>query len=436
MKYLIQLLSGLLFLITICEISAYAQSESSEKFPYQLENPMSLTFLKKNLKKQTPRLVLNKKIEKELKQKLKTDSIVQSFYEILEDDAYDILELPLIKRTMVGRRMGTLDTRERLTTLAMVYRINGDKKLLDRINSEILAVSNFTDWNPSHFLDVAGTALPLALAIDWVGNDLPNETVITAKQALINKGLLPSFDMDGLIEDEESGRHNENFNWWIDCHHNWNQVCHAGMIGAAIAVADVDPELASKTISRALENMGLALAAYGPDGVYPEGASYWGFGTMHTLMSISMFESAFGTDFGISGFPGFMKSADFISLSTAPTSEFYNFYDCGTNATQDNRGFGNADVAMFNRSTLAANLLWFASKTGNSFYFDESYFTDQSDTRRKQYFDGPALVWLAQYNSLNENRPPNVWKGEGSNHLAIFKSNPDEKEMFYLGAKG
>jgi hypothetical protein len=182
--------------------------------------------------------------------------------------------------------------------------------------------------------------------------------------------------------------------------------------------------------------MGLALVEYGPDGVYPEGATYWGFGTMHTIMTATMFNSAFGTDFGISGYPGFMESADFVPLLTAPTGEFYNFYDCGSNLQEDGRGFGNATTAMFNRSSIAVNLMWFAAQTGNSFYFDESYFTDTAENRRRQYFDAPALVWLSQFEPGHDRKLPSAWKGEGRNPLVIFRGEGDNPEMYYLGAKG
>src|SRR5690606_15591122 len=69
------------------------------------------------------------------------------------------------------------------------------------------------------------------------------------------KGILPSYE-------GQMG--------WINGTNNWNQVCNGGMIAAAIMIADRDPELAAKTISRALEGMPQALAEYGPDGVYPE----------------------------------------------------------------------------------------------------------------------------------------------------------------------
>ena len=50
------------------------------------------------------------------------------------------------------------------------------------------------------------------------------------------------------------------------------------MITAALMIADIDPELAAKTISRALDKLPSSLAEYGPDGIYPEGPTYWGYG--------------------------------------------------------------------------------------------------------------------------------------------------------------
>jgi hypothetical protein len=407
-----------LFFMAAITLRGYAIQDEK----YDLANPVTVAYLQKHLKKQAPRLILNSRIDRNLKKKLKKDPVVKSFYQVLKTDAEGIMELPLLERVMRGRRMSTGDTRTRLSTLGMVYHIGKDPDILERLNQEVLAVCAFPDWNPSHYLDVAGTALAVALAIDWAGKDLPQSTVEIAKQALIEKGILPSF--------------NEDYNWWVDCHHNWNQVCHAGMVGAAIVVAEKDPELAAKTIGRALDNMGLALVEYGPDGVYPEGATYWGFGTMHTIMTASMFNAAFGTDFGISKFPGFMESADFVPLLTAPSGEFYNFYDCGSNLLENNRGSDNAAVAMFNRSSIAVNLLWFAVQTGNSLYFDQSYFIDTGENRRSQYFDAAALVWLSIFEEDNKTELPSAWKGEGRNPLVIFRGKTNDPEMYYLGAKG
>ena len=422
-------LKGIAF-ITFSAVIIFASTMQAAGFQQQeleLDNPMDVEYLKQHLKKQRPRLVIIPQIKKKLEKDLQNDRLVKSFYETLKSEAQKILQEPLIERRMVGRRMSTGEIRQRLTTLGMVYQLSEDPEILDRINQEVLAVCNFPDWNPSHFLDVAGASISVALAIDWAGNDLPAETVEIAKESLIEKGIRPSF--------------NEEYNWWVESHHNWNQVCHAGMVASALTIADKNPELAAKTISRALDKMPLALQAYSPDGVYPEGVSYWGYGTLHTVMTVSMFKSAFGEDFGITESLGFMESANVIPLLTAPSGEYYNFYDCGSNMGEDKRGKGDASVAMFNSSSIVANLTWFAAHTGNPLYFDKSYFTDESEDRRRNYFDGALLVWLSQYEPGEFKTVPSVWKGEGINPVVVFRDDQfrgdnHDSEMFYLGAKG
>ena len=85
---------------------------ASPKNPYQdekvipmLENPMSVEYLKKNLRKSHPRLVLNAKIEKNLKKKMETDPVTQNMYQAIQLNAADIMQRPLLERVKIGRRL-------------------------------------------------------------------------------------------------------------------------------------------------------------------------------------------------------------------------------------------------------------------------------------------------------------------------------------------
>lgn len=68
-----------------------------------------------------------------------------------------------------------------MTVLSIVYRIEEDPKILNKINDELVAVCNFSDWHPEHFLDVAELCMAVAIAVDWTGNELPKTTVKLAK---------------------------------------------------------------------------------------------------------------------------------------------------------------------------------------------------------------------------------------------------------------
>lgn len=392
-------------MVPLLAFSLYPPSDYSENDPVKLENPISVAYIQKNIRKSGPKLVLTPESERKLKQKLKSDPLIANYYKGVRLNADKIMQEPLLTRNMIGRRLlGT--SREmlyRINMLGMVYRMEGDQKMLKRINQELRAVCNFSDWNPSHFLDVAEMSTAVALAVDWAGDNLPKSTVEMAKNALIEKGIMPSF----------KGKMG-----WVDGTNNWNQVCNAGMIAAAIIIADKDPELAAKTISRSLDGMPNALAEYGPDGVYPEGSTYWGYGTAFSVLTSAMLESAFGTDFGIKDYPAFQKSADFRVLSIAPSGWYYNYADCGDK--HDTTG----DVI----------LAWFGTQTGNPLYIEKERFMQPVEAMGKLHrIGGAGLVWLSQFESREEKALPLAWKGEGINPIVILR---DGQDNYYFGGKG
>ena len=349
MKSKISVLLSFLCLVIFMPVLVNANQNpgSDENGPQKLENPMSVQYLKSQLLKSQPRMVLNSTIEKSLLGKLKSDPVVQNLYKAIQLSAEKIQKKPLLVRKLEGRRLLGV-SREmllRVNMLGMVYRIEKSPKILNRINEEVVAVCNFQDWNPSHYLDVAEMSMAVALALDWTAGKLPKSTIELAKTSLIEKGIKPSYNEKG-----NTG--------WIKGTNNWNQVCNGGMIAASIAIAEKDPELAAKTISRSLNGMPYALQEYAPDGVYPEGSTYWGYGTSFSVVTSAILESAFGTDFGIAEYPAFKKSAMFRVLMNTPSTWYYNYADCG-----DKRSEGG-DV------TLA----WFATKTGNKPFLKRTVF--------------------------------------------------------------
>ncbi|MBK8503761.1 MAG: heparinase II/III family protein [Saprospiraceae bacterium] len=375
-----------------------------------LQNPMTVEYLKKNLRKKSPRLILTSDYRKDLREKVKSIPPVENYYAAIKLNAAKILDEPLLQRIQIGRRLLSV-SREmlyRMGILSMVYSIENDEKFLRRINDELTAVCNFTDWNPSHYLDVAEMALAVALAIDWVGSDLPKSTVEICIDNLVKKGIEPSYNEKGNVG-------------WINGSNNWNQVCHGGMIAAAIVVSGDYPELASRTLHRALEGIPHAMAEYGPDGVYPEGSTYWDYGTSFSVLTSSMLKTAFGTDFGLAEYPAFLESADFRKLCTAPSGWYYNFADCGDRREEE------ADIV----------LAWFATHTGNAAYYEKERFLQPAESMGKlSRIAGPGLVWLSQFESKTNSTIPLAWKGEGSNPIVIFRGGETDSRNYYFGGKG
>ena len=181
-----------------------------------LQNPVTVKYLKQHLAKKSPKLILTPSIEKELKNKLKSDPYIQNYYAMLKSEADRILNEPLLKHELEGFRLLAVSRKmvERMGILCMVYRLDKNPAILNRIDEELKAVCTFEDWNTQHFLDVSEMSFGVALGIDWAGKWLPKETVKLAKTSLIEKGIKPSYNENGQRM------------FWINGTNNWNAVLH------------------------------------------------------------------------------------------------------------------------------------------------------------------------------------------------------------------
>lgn len=399
----------LLFILIFLNISDAFSNEEDGDIP-KLQNPISESYIKDNITKSKPRMVFNAQIVEDIKRKIKTDPVIGNMYEAIQLNACEILNEPLLERVQTGRRILSVSRNMlyRINMLGVVYLIENDGRILERINSEVLAVCNFSDWNPSHYLDVAEMSMAVALALDWTCDQLPESTISLAKKSLIEKGIYPGWP--------EHGGKNQ---WWVTHENNWNQVCNGAMIAASIAIADEDPGLAARTIKRSLDGLPHALKQYLPDGVYPEGPGYWTYGTSYSVLTAAILETAFGSDFGYSNYPGFVESAMFKVLCTSPSGSYYNFADCGDKRSKE------GDVV----------LAWFAAKTGNPLFYEKERFLLSPEQMNLNRLSGAALAWMSQYNEGTIKQAPEVWFGRGDNPLVVFRDDNDGRD-YYFAAKG
>ncbi len=54
------------------------------------------------------------------------------------------------------------------------------------------------------------------------------------------------------------------------------------------------------------------MAAFAPEGSYPEGPGYWSYGTSYNVLLISVLESALGSCFGLDHAPGFDQTGAYL----------------------------------------------------------------------------------------------------------------------------
>ena len=238
----------------------------------------------------------------------------------------------------------------RVSTLATVYRIEGDRRYADRAIEEMLTAAAFPDWNPSHFLDTAEMTNALAIGYDWLYDVLTAEQRATVRKAIVEKGL------------REAEKIYRKGGWWSKSQHNWNQVCNGGITVGALAVADEEPELSAYIVHRAANSVQLAMAEFAPDGAWAEGPGYWSYATIYNVYMLAALEIALGTDFGLSQAPGFASTGDFRVHFIAPTRQAFAFADGGS-------GLGQAP-----------QMLWLARKFDKPLYawHERDYVGDKS----------------------------------------------------------
>ncbi|MDO4557443.1 MAG: alpha-L-fucosidase [Planctomycetia bacterium] len=70
---------------------------------------------------------------------------------------------------------------------------------------------------------------------------------------------------------------NDRDNWWIRTENNWNAVCHAGVVGAALAILE-DPSDRAFFVAAAEEKSEIFLNGFTADGYCSEGIGYWNYG--------------------------------------------------------------------------------------------------------------------------------------------------------------
>ncbi len=210
-----------------------------------------------------PRLLLLKGEEKTIQAAIAGDEVWAKMHKAIVAEADNMISLPLLERIQIGRRL--LDkSREcirRIFYLSYAFRMTGEEKYLQRAERELLNVAKFSDWNPTHFLDVAEMTLAMAIGYDWLFDNLNEDSRNAIAAAILHKGLIPSMD--------------RRYNSWARVTNNWNQVCNAGLSYGALAIATKYPGIAEQILERAVNTIHLPMEDYQPNGAYPEGYGYW-----------------------------------------------------------------------------------------------------------------------------------------------------------------
>lgn len=356
-----------------------------------------------------PRLLLPKGGEKSIKSAVaENPSLAAVHQRIMLTSDQTLAEQP-VERIKEGKRLLAISrvALKRIFYLSYAYRMTGDGKYARRAEQEMLAISHFSDWNPSHFLDVGEMVMALAIGYDWLYEQLQPDTRRLVCEAIVKKGF-------------DAAKNTRNA-WFYTAKNNWNSVCNSGLVYGALALFEDIPEQSKGVIEKCMETNPQAMVGYGPDGGYPEGFGYWGYGTSFQVMLIAALESAFGTDNGLSQAPGFMESARFMQFMTAPSGDCFCFSDSPVEA--------ECNMMMF----------WFAGKKKDlSLLWIERQYLDKPSVSFAEDRLLPSLMIFGSQLDLKSVGQPsrNFWFNGGETPVFIYRGGWDNKNDTYLGVKG
>jgi len=208
------------------------------------------TDLDSKLRKEHPRLIFTMESEQRISTLAREDTLLQQSIKTLVRLANQMVSQPTIQYSMDGSDLlsKSRDCLSKVMTLSLAYRLTGEQLYVGRALDEMRAAAGFPSWNPSHFLDVAEMSTALAIGYDWLFEALSDEEREIIKTALIEKGLKPGLEI-----------YPDGFAMKIN---NWNFVCNGGMIMAALAIADEEPDLAQEVINQTLGSLPLGLESF------------------------------------------------------------------------------------------------------------------------------------------------------------------------------
>lgn len=359
-----------------------------------------------------PRILLTEQDKVQLVKNISGDPVWSKLQQNTLEACDQLLTAPLLEHKREGKRLLNISREAlyRIFMLSYAYRTTGETKYAERAKAELLKVSQYPDWNPSHFIDAAEMALAVSIGYDWLYNTLDKDSRKIISDAILEKGINPSFD--------------SRYNAFLERANNWNQVCNTAMAYSAVAIMEDQPKLAKDIIKRSVESIRKPMERYGPDGAYPEGYGYWHYGTTYNVMLLALLEQMYGTDFGLSDIPGFTKSPYYIMHMISPTHKPFNFGDCDSEVR------------------LNTSMFWFAKKMNDPalLNYEINYLLNLKKYKYEQYSRMLPSIFLFGHtfklDQANTDKLPLTFVARNETPVSLMRTAWGTKDAIYVGIKG
>ena len=357
-----------------------------------------------------PRLILLDTDFDRIRILTRENAVARRIYSDLEKECDRILSIPPVEYKFAGPRLQIQTRRaiDRITSLALMYRLSGRDPWLRRAMLELNAAAAFKDWNPGRFIDTAEMACAFAIGYDWLYNALTPEERTTVRDAIVTKALDPVLPVY-----QHPGASGASVAWGRDRPH-WNLVCNGAFGMAALAVAEDVPDKSAAVMRGVLESVPHGLQSFTVEGAWPDGPANGEYAMRYACLLFASLDTAVGSDNGLSNARGFDRAGRFRVYTTGPADRTFNFA-----GSPDDPG-------------AAPELFWMSKRFSSSVLA----WIEQKQAERSQHADPLDLAWFER-----DARPPlpPAWPLDIVFHtvqVATFRGTWEDPNALFLAVKG
>ena len=186
-----------------------------------------------------------------------------------------------------------------IATCALVYKVEGDVKYAERAWKEADAFIQLPHWGTYQYIDNNFPVYALSLCYDWLYDWLDQSKKEAITTALYEKHFATMYEMFSPGGKTKYGNDWHAFYWNTNNH---ALLDNTATFSAAMAIADVYPEVAYTVMQGTFENMKGVVENWYPDGMWYESLGYWGYTGVFMARWIESMETALGTTYGIADY--------------------------------------------------------------------------------------------------------------------------------------
>lgn len=374
-----------------------------------------------DLKEKTPdhpRVMATSEDFDRMRSLIETDTYMQDWYASVKQQADTLRDnilsgnaaKPAYASDEGGRFSGTGS--EQYIPLALMYQLTGDTSYVDAAYQQLAVIcTEYPHWHPGHFLNCSSLMQGVAICYDWMYDALSAEQKKVLEDGLYNFGLMAGVTAyEGATDNLAPPMGVWHRSGWVNSTNNWNAVCNAGVMIAACALATHDEYAADaeKAMGYVINGIEKGIRCYAPEGAYPEGPSYWSYGTSNLIYLLATLQSSMGTTYGLYNAPGLAQTAYFPNYLEGTTGSF-NFSDGGSNlidtqilfffANMSNdpslAGIRMNDIDSGRKSATWRDMIWYNPDNINrdvASPLDKTYTTNlDTSTMRSSWTDQNAM---------------------------------------------